>query len=265
LTSLTSKERIDYIQETIIALKNASLPVISAISNDDGENFSIVKNRTVQVYPYIKGSDFQYKPEQIKSSAKILNKFHTALKTFKTGPLPTDCVYPSNENLEKRFQRLNKNKGNFSNSQFKRIESLYFMIIENCANENTTDLAKTIIHDDWHWGNLLYHQDGSVAVILDFDNMQHGERIYDIAYAMYSLYKKTTAFKSNQMPLLFLKEYGELLPGEKRFLPLAIAQVCLFIILWSAENFRNQFDSYLKNSEKLIYFLQDMVYDDFLS
>ncbi len=259
-----SKERLDYIQEAIITLKKASLPVISAIKNDNGENFSVINNRTVQVFPYIEGSVFQYKPEQIKSSAKIQNDFHNALRSFKKGPLPTDSIYPTNENLEKRVQRLYK-CGTFSSSEFKKIESLHSMIIKHWQNENTSNLAKTIIHDDWHLWNSLYHQDGSVAVILDFDHLQHGERIYDIAFAMYSLYKINTDCKSNQMPILFLKQYEELLPDEKNILPLAIAKVCLYNIYWCAECLRNEFDRHMKKNEILMHYFYDMDYDDFFN
>ena len=46
-----------------------------------------------------------------------------------------------------------------------------------------TNLPTTIIHGDWNPGNQLYQENGEVICILDFDSIERGECVFDVAYA----------------------------------------------------------------------------------
>jgi Ser/Thr protein kinase RdoA (MazF antagonist) len=251
VTHPVPKERINYIEDIILCLKEASIPVVNAMKNQSGDYYSFTNNRMIQVYPFIEGSRFEFEPEQIKLNASMLNKFHTALNLYKQGPLPDDSICPTEENLEKRLNRLYQNKESISKSSLSRTESLYSTIINHWEKVDKNHLQETIIHDDWHPWNQIYHKDGSVACILDFDYVRPGKRIYDVAYALYWIYMRSPNKKSKIYSKIFIDGYGGLTPEEKSILPLVVAKVGLFFIIETVSEIKNQ----LKVNEPFIQFL----------
>ncbi|ACB85155.1 phosphotransferase [Natranaerobius thermophilus] len=225
------KERMNYIENTVSILKQASLPVLNAVRNKFGDLFSQVNNRVVQVHPYIDANKFNFDDIQIKSSAKILKKFHTVLKSQKPGPLPSYSIHPSPENLQTKFKHLYKNHHLKSKSSLSRIKNLYSRISKQWEGVDKNSLVETIIHDDWHPNNQLYHSDGTVACILDFDGIQREKRIYDVGYAVYTLYSMSHHKKGTKSSKIFLNAYGELTYEEQKHLSLVVASVALFFII----------------------------------
>ena len=104
LTNPASKGRINYIEDILICLKDASIPVVNAIKNESGDYHSFINNRMIQVYPFIEGSRFKFEPEHIKSNARMLYKFHNALNSYNKGPLPDESNCPTEENLKKKIK-----------------------------------------------------------------------------------------------------------------------------------------------------------------
>lgn len=257
-----TEERINYIEALIKKIKIASLPVISSIKTRN-QYFSIVNNRIVQVYPYMKGLQFSFTKRQIKSNADILNKFHNTLKDCSNGPLPQICIYPTIDKLEKGLKNIELKKNVITTSEYENIKTLFRLIIKKHKKIGNVSLPLTIIHDDWHPWNLLYNVEGSIATILDYDYFQRGERIYDIAYAIYHLYMFSPS-KSNEEANLFLKVYEELLPEEKIILPLIVAQVSLFFIFHSVEMMPENVKQYLRTNGDFINFLLSHEGENFL-
>ncbi|MGJ7923018.1 phosphotransferase [Neobacillus sp. LXY-4] len=251
VTHPASKERIKYIEDIILCLKEASIPVENAIKNKTGEYYSLINNRLIQVYPFIQGSSFKFVPEQIKSNARMLNRFHAALNLFKQGPLPIDSICPTEENLKIRLNRLYQHKESISNSSLSKIESLYSLLIKHWQKANEIEFKDTIIHDDWHPWNHIYNKDGSVACILDFDYVRPGKRAYDVAYCIYWIFMRSPNKSSKINSKMYLDSYDELTLEEKKFLPIVIAKVALFFIIESVVEVDNQ----IKVNEPLIEFL----------
>lgn len=244
-------ERLNYIEETLLFLQKSSLPVVGAIKNESDDYYSIVDNRMIQVYPYIEGLRYKDEPNQIKSSARMLSKLHSALVNHKHGPMPTDSIYPTKENLEKRVIRLFQNAKSLSSSSKSEIIKLYSLVMEQWGKAEYSNLPETIIHDDWHPWNLLYDKDGTVVGILDFECIRNGKRIYDIAYAIYQVY--THASEKNKIPYskLLFNSYGELTPEEISIIRIIIAKVALMFIIKDP----SQVEEHLKRNKPFIGYL----------
>jgi Ser/Thr protein kinase RdoA (MazF antagonist) len=253
VTYPASKERIKDIEDIILCLKEASIPAVNAIQNRLGDNYTFTNNRIVQVYPFIEGIKFNFKPEQIKSNAKVLKKFHNALKLYKQDPLPDNPISLTEEYLQKRLHRLYRNKESISESSLSRIKSLYSTIIKHWKEADNNNLQETIIHCDWHPWNLIYREDGSIACILDMDHVQSGNRIYDVAYFIYWIFKFNSNEQNRKIYLeIFLDGYGGLTPEEERILPLEVSKIAFNFIIKKV----SQAEKELKENEPLIqYFL----------
>jgi Ser/Thr protein kinase RdoA (MazF antagonist) len=101
------------------------------------------------------------------------------------------------------------------------------LILNNSRNLESVsiDLPTTILHGDWHPGNQLYQKNGEVCCILDFDSIQRGECVFDVAYALYFYLLKD---KSEALGKPFLQGYGVLSEQEQMVLPVMIAKLGLF-------------------------------------
>lgn len=254
-----SLERLLYIEETILYLKKSSLPVATAIMNNSNEYFSLVNNKMIQVYPYIKGLRYRDNPNQIQSSARMLSKFHDALINYQNGPLPTDSIYPTVGNLEKRLNRLIQNEKSISSSSISKINQLHSGICNHWEKAEKSNLMETIIHDDWHPWNQLFNKKGTVVGILDFECIRHGKRIYDIAYAIYHIY--THSAEKVKHAKMFLEGYGRMTTEEKSILSLVIAKVAMFFIIKDA----SYVEKNLHVNESFIYYLLSQEGRRFLS
>ncbi|MCT8140356.1 phosphotransferase [Anaerobacillus sp. CMMVII] len=252
LTIKTNSERINYIEEILSRLKKEGVPVLRAIKTIEDQYFSIKDDIIIQVYPYIFGYDFIFNRNQVEANAMTLAKFHRALSSFNSGPLPEVFIYPTLENLDMKIQVLSMSNNNVSNYTVSRIVSLFNAINQHWQKFCPSNLPKTIIHDDWHPWNMLYYSDGSIAAILDYDYIQDGERIYDIAYALYYFYKRAPGDK-HKLIKLFIKSYGELLEIEKTVLPIVVAKVALFNILFATNsNSERKIKKSVDENEELI-------------
>ncbi|MFB9762690.1 phosphotransferase [Ectobacillus funiculus] len=251
LTFPGSQKRIIYIEDTILCLKKAFLPVENAIPNKSGDCYSYINSRMIQVYRFIEGVQFSFKPNQLISSGDMLNQFHAALRSQVQGPSPSYLNHPSEENLEKKMNDLYKKQKYISNTSLSIIESLYSSIIKQWEKENKDYLPRTIIHDDWHPWNQLYDKADRVICILDLDGVQQGLRIYDVAYSIYHIYKNAPRHFNKAYSKIFLNGYGALTNEEKTILPLVIAKVGLFFIIRSVKETEKE----LKDTEPVIQFL----------
>jgi Ser/Thr protein kinase RdoA (MazF antagonist) len=255
----TNMERIKFIEDALSTLQKEGLPVVRAVKTKEFQYSSMKDHTIIQVYPYIHGFDFMFYKKQIVANAKTLNKFHCALSSFDPGPLPDIFIYPTLENLENKIQILSQNKEKLSGYSLSKIITLYKAIEHHWQKFNPSYLPKTVIHDDWHPWNMIYHSDGSVAAILDYDYMQQGERIYDIAYALYYFYKRAPGDPS-KLTQLFLDSYGDLLEIELAILPIVIAKVALFNIIFATNsNSERKVKKAINANEYLIYLLLSKV------
>ncbi|MFC0470707.1 phosphotransferase [Halalkalibacter kiskunsagensis] len=251
----TYGSRINIVEEMLVKFKEVNVPVVNAQKNKSGQYYDQMKGYYVQIYPYIEGETFSFKRNQIISCGKMLRKFHEAIKVDDiTVPPPRLFIYPQNKNLEENYKEFLKTKKIKSNSTLEKIKTLYTSVMKKWSKTNIKQLPEAIIHDDWHPWNLIFNQNGSVAAILDFDYLQRGQRIFDLAYAIHSIY--TTSSNSKDVATLLFQSYGELTSTEKTIFPLAVANVCLFQIFYFAkEGSLETFKKVLAENEAFINYL----------
>lgn len=260
LTHTAPIERINYIEDILLCLKDASVPVVNAIKNTSGNYYSFIHNRMIQVYPFIEGSRFKFEPEHIKSNASMLNKFHAALNNYKHGPMPDQSICPTEENLKNRLNLLYQQRDYISETSMHKINSLYYTILELWEKTDKNNLKDTIIHDDWHPWNLIYSDDGPVKCILDFDYVRPGKRIYDVAYCLYWIYMRSPQDMRQTYLKMFIEGYEELTNEEKDVLPLVLAKVGLFFII----EYVSKVEKQLKVNEPFIEFFLTQEGKEFL-
>lgn len=211
------------LQERLAASK---VPVLAPIATKEGTHFSKLHNRFVQITPFVQGASFRYLNEQVYNCGNILRIFHDSLSKETEIPTPLWSNYPRLELLNEGMDKLNKQVDLHGTQQIKEAENLYLGVMDQWLTKSDA-LPKGVIHADWHPWNLIFNENHSVKYILDFDFLQMGERIHDIAYFLWTLRNESN---HKDLGRQFLKGYGPLSTVEMELLPVAIARASLFFV-----------------------------------
>jgi Ser/Thr protein kinase RdoA (MazF antagonist) len=208
-SGLANTQHIEFTSKVISILQEEKIPVLAPIKNEQGKFYSKYKDRFVQVTPYINAHPFKPTNKHAHSSGRMLRKIHETLIAVESGPLPEWSNYPSEEVLNEGLTLL-KEICTIPDYQLSRVERLHERVSRNW-NQHNQNLPTTIIHGDWHMWNSLYDTDGEIVVVMDFDFIQHAERLHDIAYMLWALLPNR---KSNHLGKAFLEGYGNISQTE---------------------------------------------------
>ncbi|MGP7819361.1 phosphotransferase [Niallia sp. 01092] len=250
-------ERLHYANKMIARLCEAGIPALTPIRNVQNKSFSYYKLNKILVTPFVESMSFQWVPGQAYHSGKTLRKIHDALHSVKESPEPTG-VYSYYNLPPKTIVKLLKEEGHkLPKNNQKDVDHLFDLI--NQQQTSAKDLPKTVIHGDWNPWNQLYHKNDLVSCVMDFDSLQIGERVFDVAYALYFI---LTHQMMDSLGKEFLHGYGELTEQEILILPVLIAKIGLFFGIFAGvgdfdlEKNKNQLEWVLSDDgQKRIYHL----------
>lgn len=223
-------QRLNFIMDVLKNLDNNDIPVLMPLRNIEGGYFYKFHTKNIQVTRFRNGKAFAHNPKQAAASGKILRRFHDVLAQTPELVRPRGSIYPSTNIIRESISKIQHAPKNIPAEHIKLITSLYDQIVEKWE-AHKQPLPNTIIHGDWHQGNLQYSDMDEVSCIMDFDFITRAERIFDIAYALwrFRIYKE-----SQNLGKSFLEGYGRLSPQEIEILPLEIARINYFFICSSA-------------------------------
>lgn len=169
-------ERAQAFQRTQLHLASVGYPVPELIgTRRDSTSVQAQGARIYEMFKFIPGERYANDPEQARSAGYALALFHQHTQSLPA--CPAGVSFHANTAAVRVIQNLPL-KGDLR-------ETLTATYQEAAAQAEATGLAgwpKTLIHGDWHPGNLIFHEHG-VAAVLDLDGMRTALRIEDIASA----------------------------------------------------------------------------------
>jgi Ser/Thr protein kinase RdoA (MazF antagonist) len=217
------QERLDYAYSIVSKLSKVGTPALMPILNHKGLSYSRYKDYVVQVTPFIEASLFQWIPEQAYHSGQMLCKMHQVLTTVEESPKSTGIYQYYHLDPLSIMKRLKEIGHTLPHCEGSAIDDYYQLMNQHVIE--TSHLPMTIIHGDWNPWNQLYKENNEVRCFMDFDTLQRGERVFDVAYALYFfLIQHQNEFLGKE----FLKGYGCLTQQEISILPILIAKIGLF-------------------------------------
>jgi Ser/Thr protein kinase RdoA (MazF antagonist) len=230
-------QRLDFIMETLKNLDNNMVPVLIPLRDVDGKYFSKFYSKNIQVTRFRSGIPFCGDCRQAYSSGKTLRRFHDVLSSSIEKARPRASLYPSASVIREGIRKLEGIR-NLSKEQLNLITSLYDTIFGRWE-QGALELPSTIVHGDWHQGNLLFNEFGEVSCIMDFDFITRAERIFDVAYALwhFRIYKGDVRCAKD-----FMDGYGKLTSAEINLLPLEIARINYFFICTSVLSLNPEYE-----------------------
>ncbi len=182
-----AREHVDFAHSVQRRLSEHGFPVAGLVETIDGQTLVEHDDRIYELFSFIQGKRFDKSNPAAAESGRILAHFHDILREF---PNETDKKHSFHLNLsflskmDGLFSSLSKQENpeqlegmeatiSFLQSQyktaFKKVESVEF-----------NSLPTSIVHNDWHPGNMLY-KDGEIIAVIDFDSLRVSPRVTDVA------------------------------------------------------------------------------------
>jgi Ser/Thr protein kinase RdoA (MazF antagonist) len=206
------KERLQYAYSIISKLSKEGVPALLPLLNAEGLSYSRYKEFVVQITPFVDAALFKGLPSQAYYSGKMLSRMHRTLSAVEESPTSTGSYQYYQLDPLSIMGRL-------------KAEGQTFYRILNKHIIETSILPKTIIHGDWNPWNQLFKENHEVHCFMDFDTLQRGERVFDVAYALYFFLIQQ---RNEEVAKMFLKGYGCLTNREINVLPFLIARIGLY-------------------------------------
>ncbi|MGG4398250.1 phosphotransferase [Paenibacillus thiaminolyticus] len=228
--SSVREEHLQYVSGLLNALPGEEIPVLRPLRDEQGASIMYDEGQLIQVTHFVRGRSFQCREQQVRASAGMLRKFHRLLRDMKPGPVPEWSFYRSTDYFAETFRHL-RSLPAIPAEELSRASYFLERIVQQ-YDEAEPRLPHSIIHGDWHFWNQRYLVN-DVNCVMDFDFVQHGVRLFDVAYALWVIYLLLPQY-AETFDAAFLSGYGELTVEEIRVLPAAISRVSMFFLCQAA-------------------------------
>jgi Ser/Thr protein kinase RdoA (MazF antagonist) len=217
------KKRLLYGYFIVSKLSNEGVPALLPLLNNEGLSYTNYKEFVVQITPFVEASRFLWVPKQAFHSGKMLRRMHETLTCIEVSPKPTGAYLYYQLEPTTMMKELIKNGHTLPSHEVTVFNEFYSLLAS--PSFDTSNLPKTIIHGDWNPSNQLYNVKNEVCSFMDFDTLQRGERVFDVAYALHFF----LILRRNEMVTReFLKGYGALTQGEIDVLPFLLVKISLY-------------------------------------
>lgn len=231
LNTAGNEAHLKRLQPIMHALHEAAVPVPVPLMTEDGHSYMHIEGALVQVMPFVEGNRFDCKKKQVYASGKMLRHFHEVLQAHPIKMEPSVSFYRSTDYYVNAMEQL-RQMTDIPPHQWSHMMTLSEIILPQW-DRWTALLPAGLMHGDWHFWNQLYSRHDQVISVMDFDYMQTGVQIYDLAYALWVIYillpKQATSFDRT-----LLSGYGRLTREERELLPVAVSRISLFFLCHSA-------------------------------
>ncbi len=174
-------------------LRERDFPVPALIGTREDQNSMLqLGGRVYELFEYVQGERYDNSLEQTTSSGHTLAAYHRAVEDFATEWTPPVGSYHDADAVRTGLNAIPTTTSAHDSVVGHEAELLqltqemferYDAAADRVNKSGFPDWSVTIIHGDWHPGNMLFN-DAEVCAVLDFDAARHQPRIIDTAYGM---------------------------------------------------------------------------------
>jgi Ser/Thr protein kinase RdoA (MazF antagonist) len=181
------RTQVDFAHAVQRRLAEHRFPVAGLIETIDGETFVEHEGRIYELFMFIRGKRFDKSNPAAAESGRVLAHFHDILREF---PNEQDMKHSFHLNLsflqkmEGVMESLSKQESadqlEGMDKTVSFLQSQYETANKKVSSVDFSSLPISIVHNDWHPGNMLY-KDGEIIAVIDFDSLCVSPRITDVA------------------------------------------------------------------------------------
>jgi Ser/Thr protein kinase RdoA (MazF antagonist) len=145
------------------------------------------RNGVYEIFEYIPGQSFPQSPEATNDAGRVLAVFHKLLEDFKSEFHPPSGSYHMASAIEHGLKTIaaampvgSANENADVHLLLSALLKSYRRAAEQVKQQGIDSWPKTIVHADWHPGNMLF-RDNRVVAVIDYDSARLLPRVIDIA------------------------------------------------------------------------------------
>lgn len=185
--------KVAFAHALIVHLRGRGFPVPALIGTRDDQNSLLqLGGHVYEMFEYVEGTRYDNSLEQTGQSGRSLAEYHRAVADFRTEWTPPAGSYHDAESVRGGLNAIPTTAAGHDSVVGHEAELLrltqslhdqYDEAAERVRGCGFVDWPITIIHGDWHPGNMLF-SGARVSAVLDFDAARHQPAIVDVAYGL---------------------------------------------------------------------------------
>jgi homoserine kinase type II len=153
------------------------------------ENNSMLqwRNGVYEMFEYIPGQGYPQTLEATFDAGRVLALYHKLLEDFKSEWRPPGGSYHMASAIEQGLKTIAANLPVGPNNENADVHHLLSHLLKSYRKAATTAhqegieaWPRTIVHADWHPGNMLF-RDNRIVAVIDYDSARLLPRVIDIA------------------------------------------------------------------------------------
>ncbi len=174
-----------------LAERSFPLPELIA-TRDTQETILALAEDMYELFAFIPGHEYGSTAKQSENAGRTLGRFHDALFDF---PIPDDAATGTYHDVIGVRTALNAIPSSISSHESAVGRDAEILGLINIIFEQYDEAADTaeglgvsrfspsVVHADWHPGNMLFKRD-DVAAVIDYDSCRVAQRVIDVANGM---------------------------------------------------------------------------------
>ncbi len=163
-------------------------PVAGLVETVDGKTLVEKDGRIYELFNFINGHRFDKSKQAAAESGRVLAHCHDLLREFSEEPAVKKTSFHQIETTKKVLSELTGVLSEHEHaSKLEGMDDTIAFISEifdrakfAADSVGFSSLPTSVVHGDWHPGNMLY-RDGEIVAVIDFDSLRVAQRITDIA------------------------------------------------------------------------------------
>ena len=172
-------DRIRFQHAVQVHLKSHGCQVAGLVETRSGETHIIRGSRVYELFHFIEGERFNSRIGQLEAAGTAMSRMHDECAGWKE-PVHGGVPFHASLDVETAMVHIRKNRDPELISAVGPLQDMFEAAREQVMNLGWTSMKNTIVHGDWHPGNLLFDGD-EVAALLDFDSTRAEPRIAEFA------------------------------------------------------------------------------------
>lgn len=205
--------KVAFAHALVMHLRDHGFPVPSLIgTRGDSNSMLQVGGHVYEVFEYVEGDRYDGALEQTTAAGQTLARYHDAVADFHTEWTPPAGSYHDASSVRQGLNAIPTTTAEHDSvvgheaELLQLTQELHELYDEAAERVNSIGLPlwpMTIIHGDWHPGNMVF-RGPQVRAVLDFDAARHQPAIIDVAYGLLQFSILRTAAGPDHWP-----EFGD--------------------------------------------------------
>lgn len=185
--------KVAFSHALIVHLRNKNFPVPALIGTRDEQNSMLqIHGRIYELFEYVDGQRYDHSLDETTAAGRMLARYHHAVRDFQTEWTPPEGSFHDSPSVRNSLNAIPTRASGHDSVVGREAELLmltqelyerYETAVNNVNALGFSSWTPTIIHGDWHPGNMLFRE-GRLAVVLDFDAARFQPPVIDSAYGL---------------------------------------------------------------------------------